>query len=48
MAIAAEVNFTHPNYHVLDAEFLYCSAIKYLLNNHTDPSRNVGAYNEAV
>ena len=46
-AIEADVKFTHPNKLVIDSVFLYCTAIKHLLNNSEDENRAEKAFNHA-
>lgn len=41
------MKFTHPNKLVIDSVFLYCTAIKYLLNNAGDKKRAIKAFTHA-
>lgn len=46
-AIEADVKFTHPNKLVIDSVYLYCTAIKYLLNNAGNNERAINAFTHA-
>ena len=47
-AIYEDASFTHSDPMVYEAEWLYASAIQYLLNNPTDPNRGQNAFDLAL